>query len=134
ARWIAEGAPFARPGEPTLTRVEVEPKERVLSGGQRQQLRATAFYSDGSRRDVTRLAEFKSNETSIAETRENGLVETSQLAGEAAVMVRYMGQVAVARFLVPLKAKVPPAAYAALPRHNFIDEHVNRKLARLHLL
>ncbi len=134
ARWIAEGARFAAPGEASLTAVHVSPEERVLAGGGQQQLCATAHYSDGGRRDVTRLAEFHSNETRIAEVDASGLIHASRLAGETAVMVRYMGQVAVARITVPRPDRVPASAYRALQRHNFIDEHVNAKLARLDLL
>jgi hypothetical protein len=114
--------------------VEVAPRERVLRPLAAQQLRATAVYSDGSRRDVTGLADFRSNETSIAEVDDTGKVRATNLAGEAAVMVRFMGSVAVSRVTVPLPGTVRPAAYAALPRHNFIDEPIYRKLQQLNLL
>ncbi|HTE20549.1 MAG TPA: DUF1553 domain-containing protein [Armatimonadota bacterium] len=133
ARWIANGAPFGRASDPALVRVEVQPAERVLQARQRQQLLATAVYSDGSRRDVTRVAEFRSNETAIAEVDDHGLIQASDFTGEAAVMVRYLGQVAVSRVTVPLKANVPASAYARLPRFNFIDEQVYRKLGQLNL-
>jgi hypothetical protein len=134
ARWISEGARYGEASDPVVTRIEVEPKERVLRPGAVQQLLTTAVYSDGSRRDVTPLADYKSNETAIAGTDDTGLLTTTRLAGEAAVMVRYMGQVAVARVTVPLKNRVAPAAYARLPRYNFIDPLVYRKLSALNLL
>jgi hypothetical protein len=134
AEWIAAGAPFAAPGEPMLERVEVEPAERVLGPGARQQLRVTAHYRGGPPRDVTGLADYLSNETSIAEVEGEGRVRALEYAGEAAVMVRYQGQVAVARFTVPRKAPVAPAAYAGLPRFNLVDEPVYRKLSQLNLL
>jgi hypothetical protein len=131
AAWVAAGAPFRPPGDPDLAGIEVAPAERVLTPGARLPLRVTARYSDGSRRDVTALADYKSNETGIAEVDERGGVRASRLAGEAAIMVRYLGQVAVCRLILPQPRPVPPAAYAALPRQNFIDELVYRKLARL---
>ena len=134
ARWISAGAPAEIPGEPVLQAVQVLPGERVMRPGERLPLRVTAFYSDGSRRDVSRKSDFISNETSIAEVERDGVVRVSSLAGEAAVMVRYMGQVAVSRVTVPLKARVSAAAYARLPRRNFIDQHVYRKLGLLNLL
>jgi hypothetical protein len=133
ARWIAEGARWGDPGEPVLERVEVEPRERVMTPLGRQQLQVTACYSDGSRRDVTRLAEFKSNEEGVAEM-EGAVLKTTDSAGEAAIMVRYMSQVTVTRVTVPMNKGVPPSAYASLPRANFIDELVYRKLAQLNLL
>jgi hypothetical protein len=134
ARWVAEGARFGSDGEPALTRVEVEPAERVMAPKEQQQLLVTAVYADGSRRDVTRLAQFRSDEAGIADVDEAGRVRTSDLAGEAAVMARFMGQVAVARFTVPLNRSVPAGAYAGLPRLNFIDDLVYRKLSRLNVL
>jgi len=134
ARWIAEGAPYGKGSDPSLVRVEVEPRERVLQPRESQQLRATAVYSDGGRRDVTRMAEFLSNESGIAEVLEGGRLRSPGAPGEAAVMVRYMGQVAVTRVAVPLNAAVPRSVYARLPRQNFVDELVYGKLSRLNLL
>lgn len=134
ARWIAEGAPQGAPEDASLARIEVEPRERMLAPKTRQRLQVTAVYSDGSRRDVTRLAQLKSNEEGVAETPEGTEIRTTDTSGEAAITVRYMSQVAVARVTVPLAEKVAPSAYAALPRHNFIDEHVYRKLSQLRLL
>lgn len=133
-RWIAEGAGFGPAQEPVIQSVQVEPAERVLAPGSRQQLLATAVFSDGSRRDITRQAEFRSNETGIAEVDDDGLIQASKLAGEAAVMVRYQGQVAVSRVTVPQKVVLAPGAYAKLPRQNFIDDLVYRKLGQLNLL
>lgn len=133
ARWIAEGASFAQPAEPKLVRVEVEPKERVLPPKGAQHLLATAVYSDGSRRDITHDADFRSNEEGIAAV-ENGVIQASNLAGEAAIMTRYMGQVAVAQVTVPLKQAVSAAEYTRLPRQNFLDDLVYRKLSQLNLL
>lgn len=134
ARWIAEGAEFRKETDPVLTRVEVEPVERVMQPKGRQKLLVTALYSDGSRRDVTGLAQYASNESGIAEVGEEGVVRTSEFTGEAAVMVRYQGQVAVSRITVPLPNGAKPEAYTALPRQNFLDELVYRKLNQLNLL
>jgi hypothetical protein len=133
-RWIAEGARFILDGEPVLARVEVAPAERVMAPRRAQQLLVTAVYSDGSRRDVTRQAQYRSDEAAIAEVSESGRVSTTAFAGEAAVMARFMGQVAVARISVPLNRPLPPKAYADLPRFNFVDDLVYRKLAKLSVL
>jgi len=134
AEWIAAGAPFGEPGDPVLERVTVEPPERVLAPEGRQQLRVTAHYRGAPPRDVTRLADYLSNETSIAEVDAGGRVQARQYTGEAAVMARFQGQVAVARFTVPLRTAVPSGDYARLPRFNLVDEPVYRKLALLNLL
>ncbi len=92
-RWIAQGTPIGDREAPTLKRLTITPGQRVLDRGAGQQLAVLAHYSDGSVRDVTRQAQFQSNETSVAGVDGDGLVRTFDLSGEAAVMARYMGQV-----------------------------------------
>src|SRR5688572_5540395 len=55
-RWIEQGMPYATPGEPTLTALEVEPEERSYQKQLKQPLVVRARYSDDSTRDVTKLA------------------------------------------------------------------------------
>ena len=51
---------------PRPTAVRVEPRERVLAPGGKQQLRVIATYSDGREADVTALAKFQSNNDGLA--------------------------------------------------------------------
>jgi Protein of unknown function (DUF1549)/Protein of unknown function (DUF1553) len=132
-RWVAAGMPRRIPGTPKLTRVAVSPGERIFAARSTQQLRVTATYSDGSTRDVTPLAQFQSNESAIAAVNQFGLVKTTGVVGEAAVMARYMGRIAVCNVTVPMPGSVPDAVYAKLPRKNFIDGHVWSKLKRLRI-
>src|SRR5687767_11570113 len=55
-RWVKAGAQGSDPAAPSLASIEVEPRERILAQNVAQQLVVTAKYSDGSTRDVTRLA------------------------------------------------------------------------------
>jgi len=83
-----------------------------------QTLKVTARYSDGSSRDVTKLALYEANDREMAEATETGVVTTRDLPGNVAVMVRYGGKVSVFSISIPLGApvdKLPPAK-------NFIDE------------
>jgi len=130
-QWIESGMPRRIPGTPRLTRVSVSPDERILAAKSTLQLRITATYGDGSTRDVTRLAQFQSNESAIAAVDANGLVKTTGVVGEAAVMARYLGRIAVCNVTVPMPGSVPDAVYAKLPRKNFIDGHAWDKLRRL---
>lgn len=133
SRWIAAGMPRRIAGTPKLTGVSVSPTERILNGKATQSLKVTAKYADGSTRDVTALAQFQSNESGIAGVNEHGLVKTTGIVGEAAIMARYMGHIAVCNITVPVPGKVPDAVYAKLPRNNFIDGHVWTKLRRLRI-
>ncbi len=100
-RWIEQGTPRSSPEAPTIAKLLVEPTQRVMHTGQRQQLAVTVEYSDGSRRDVTRQAQYASNLDVVAAVDERGRVCCGSRTGEAAIMVRYMGQVAVFRAQVP---------------------------------
>jgi hypothetical protein len=117
--WIAQGMPVGDDKAPTLKRLSIAPEQRVLGRGADQQLTVRAHYTDGSERDVTHVAQYQSNETTVAGVDADGLVHTFDLSGEAAVMARYMGQVAVFRALVPLGK--PIAKYPEFPINNYVD-------------
>lgn len=125
-RWIAEGARFTADAHPVV-RIEVEPAEVVLLSRERQQLRVTAIDTEGNRRCITTEAEYESNEKLIAEPDENGLIQAGLVPGEAAILVRYMGQVAVSRVTSPR----PGVKFTRPPEANFIDTQVWNKLAKL---
>ncbi len=121
--WIESNAPASSPTVPHVVKLHVLPKERVMrnnvartptseqsanrtdvgvrSTNSQQQLAVIAEYSDGSQRDVTRQADYSSNLEVVASVSPDGLVKTTGQSGEAAIMTRYMGQVAVFLALVP---------------------------------
>jgi len=125
--WIRQGAPYDGDAAPKLVNFEVQPSGGTLERGAQVQLKALAHYSDGTVRDVTRLALFESNEEAMASVTPQGLVTAGDIAGNVAIMVRYQGKVAVYGAAVPLGAPV-----ANLPEaKNFIDELVFANLKRL---
>ncbi len=130
-RWIEQGAPRRLPDEPLLQRIEVEPAEVSLEPNGTAKLRVTAFYSDGTTRDVTARTNFQSGESAIAAADGQGLIQAGPIPGETAVMSRYMNLIAVTNVLIPLPGEVPDEYYANLPRNNFIDELVWQKLQSL---
>ncbi len=129
--WVRQGTPPEQPNAPKLERLVVSPIERVLSFASQQQILATAFYSDGSQRDVTAAAGYTSNSTLIAEVEGAGLVRMGQIPGEASITVHYMGQVASVQLQLPRAAGV--AVDSALPAQNRIDELVAAKLQKMRL-
>ena len=118
-RWIAAGMPFGKDTDPSVARIEIHPDARVLTRGSTQQLVVTATYTDGSAEDVTRWAQYQSNDTDVAAVADGGRVESRQMSGQAAVMARYQGQVAVFRASVPLG--VPIESYPEFASSNVID-------------
>lgn len=128
-RWIAEGGQFDA-DEDASTRIvgiEVEPTEQVLLAGESQQLRVTAIDAAGGRHGVTSETEFESNNAPIADVDTQGLIEASDIPGEAAILVRYLGYVAICRVTAPR----PGVKFTRPEQHNFIDGLVWDKLERL---
>ena len=113
-RWIAAGMPFGekdRSGRHARSRVF--PDHRVMTRNNKQQFAVYAHYSDGTVEDITRRAQYESNDQEIAVVDDGGLVRTLAMSGEAAIMVRYQEHVATFRATVPLGGKTPDYAVRA---------------------
>ncbi|MSR27623.1 MAG: DUF1553 domain-containing protein [Planctomycetaceae bacterium] len=128
-RWIRQGVPFGSADDPVIERIRVIPEQREMPFDGRQQLAVIGDYSDGSQRDVTRLAMLESNQAELATVDSTGLVTTKRRPGEAAVMVRFQGKVALFRALLPQGLTVA----ATPPERNFVDTAVINRLRRLGL-
>lgn len=126
-RWIASGAPFDVPDDKPIVSIEVEPAEMVMLPRETRQLRVTATDSAGGKRCATVETEFISNAGPIIEANSRGLLQAGDIPGEAAVLVRYLGHVAVCRVVVPRAGQ----NITRPPENNFIDKLVWDKLIRL---
>ncbi len=127
-RWISAGTPFGKTTDPVVTKITVSPDHRILTRNNRQQFAVYAHYSDGAVADVTQRAQFESNDTEIAVVDGAALVRTLELSGEAAIMARYQGQVAVFRATVPLGMKVPEYQFAG---QTVVDQFTRKKWQEL---
>src|SRR5262249_45910214 len=95
--WIAQGAQPPPESSAKLTRLEVFPPARLLeTPDARQQLAVTAVFNDGSRRDVTALAKFSSNDEEAADVSPEGVVSFTR-PGDVTVLASYLSEVAGAR-------------------------------------
>lgn len=128
--WVSAGAPRGT-GEPRVERIEVSPQERLLQMGTRQQLRVVARMSDGTTRDVTALATYVVNNEDLAIVDATGRVDVKQAPGVVAVMASYLDQMDVFQAVVPQRGQ--GIEFANWPVHNYIDQHVNRRLAQLNI-
>jgi WD40 repeat protein len=131
--WIRGGMIYQRTNEPQLVSISVEPHERTYRKRVGQQLRVQASYSDGSKRDVTRLADYVANEKEIASVGDDGMMRVGALSGESVIVARYMGFVDSARVTVPADRTLPEKRYAKLPVNNFIDEVAYKQFRKLGL-
>ena len=89
-RWIAEGVTLDLDA-PRVARIDVQPLNPVIQDvGAKQQMRVTATYTDGTRRDVTAEAFLESGNTDVAAVNSDGVVTTLR-RGEAPVLARFEG-------------------------------------------
>jgi hypothetical protein len=130
--WITHGAPACAPDAPRVVKISIEPRELVMQSGAKAQLRVLARYSDGATRDVTGQTQYDSNLGPVAGVSPEGLVECNGQSGEAAIMARYMGQVAVFRALVPHGQSL--AAIPNFSSDHYIDKLLSEKWKKLGLL
>ena len=130
-RWIASGLPFGKPDDPAVSRISVSPEHRTLRRNSHQQIAIYAHYNDGSVEDITRRAQYESNDTEVAEIDGTGLVQTHGLSGEAAIMARYLGHVTVFRAVVPLEGNTP--AYDWKPQ-TIVDRFSQKKWQELNIM
>jgi hypothetical protein len=129
-RWIAAGVPFGNQTDPVVTKISIYPENRIMPRNAKQQFIVTAHYSDGSTEDVTRRAQYESNEQDIATVDSNALVRTNSMAGEAAIMVRYQEFVNIFRATVPLSEKPKEFAFE---NNTFVDKYTSAKWKQLGL-
>ncbi|HEX3147609.1 MAG TPA: DUF1549 and DUF1553 domain-containing protein [Gemmataceae bacterium] len=130
-RWIAAGTPYGKETDPTVTKITVYPEHRVMTRQNKQQFAVYAHYSDGVVEDITRRAQYDSNDQEIANVDPAGQVRTLALSGEAAIMARYQGHVGVFRATVPLGAKTPDWQF---PVSTVVDNFTSKKWKDLGLV
>ncbi len=129
--WLAGGAPRDAADAPTIVSIAVSPEETTLAKGQTHQLSATAVFSDGTRKDVTRSALYKSSDEAVVNAEKEGRVRAGGF-GQAHVIVTYHRRSAVARIAVPQPLPSPlPSSLSEAQVNNQIDELVLAKLKEL---
>ena len=129
--WLEAGAPNDPPTIATPISMEIMPKQAVLEGKDAtQRMTVRAKYSDGTMRDVTKLALFLSNNDTSAAISPEGVVKAGE-RGEAFVMARF------ATFTVGSQVIVVPKGdqfvWPNTPENNYIDTLVNDKLKKLRM-
>ncbi|MBO10518.1 MAG: hypothetical protein CMJ68_07125 [Planctomycetaceae bacterium] len=123
--WIREGANPDSDKAATFESLSIFPQRIVVGAGWEQQLQVVATYSDGSRRDVTRLSVFTVNTERIASVTRDGLVQATML-GETAVSARFERTFATSEFLVlEPRGDFEPSP---VPGDNLVDRFVIEKL------
>ncbi len=130
--WIAAGAPDDEGEVAEPVEIRLEPENLVFDGSvQEVPTRVIARYTDGTSRDVTDLALFQSNNPSVVEIDEGGVVRPGN-RGDSFVFARFN------RFTIGSEVIVLPTdskfAWENPEPANYIDELIYDRLQKLHLL
>lgn len=130
-RWIASGTPLGKPTDPVVTKIEIFPDHRILTRQNKQQFAVYAHYTNGAIEDITRRAQYETNDPEIATVEPSGLVRTQVQSGEAAIMARYAGHVTTFRATVPLGVMIPNYDFEA---QTLVDRFTQKKWQELGLM
>jgi hypothetical protein len=128
--WIKSGYPGPAKNEPKVSNLDLTPTAKVLKPGEEIQLIATATFADGTKRDVTWLTKFDSNDSAYLEVSSKGKAKALR-NGATAVRAMFLTEVAVAVFSMPFDNPIDLQRYEA--GNNFIDPFVLNKLKELHI-
>jgi hypothetical protein len=129
-RWIEEGAKPLDKAAAEFDRLEVMPPEILFHrSGEKVQLKVVAHWRDGSAEDVTPLCRYRTNDESIAQIGDAGLV-TSLAKGDTQVVAFYDNGVAPVAAMLPV-SDLAGDKYPSVPTPTKIDELVVAKLRRL---
>ncbi|MEM7454486.1 MAG: DUF1549 domain-containing protein [Planctomycetota bacterium] len=126
-RWIEGGAP-AEEDEKRLERLVVSPAEILATDNTEPiELEVIAEWEDGRREDITTLCRFQSNDPSVADVTEDGVI-TSENPGDTHIIVLYDNAVQPVAVVHPVANAV---INEVLPEDTEIDRLVVEKLNKL---
>jgi hypothetical protein len=128
--WLKAGYPGPDKAEARVSKLELTPAAQVLKPGDAVQLTAVATFTDGTKRDVTWLTKFDSNDPAYLEVSPTGKVRALR-NGASAVRALYLTEVAVTVFTMPFDRPVDEKRFVG--GNNFVDTHVFAKLKELHI-
>ena len=130
-QWIAAGAPRDKGDLPTVISLSVHPPSAVVrSNGQSFQLAIVATYSDGTTRDVTDLAVYRTSNKSSVAVELGGRLTTASI-GEAFITAAFDTHT-VGTPLIVLAEDIG-AERDPRPSSNDIDHLIDARLARLRI-
>ena len=129
--WIEAGAPDDAVDVPETVGIELSSKSLVFDKDRAAtKIRVTEVSSDGTRRDVTSLTRFHSNNSSVASIDSDGHVKATG-SGDTHVFARF------SRFTVGVEVIVLPSGEGFIwpdpPTENYIDELVFDRLKKLRI-
>ena len=128
--WLKAGRPGPDPKDAKIAKLEVTPADKVLKLGDKLPLQAWATFTDGSRRDVTWLTKFETNDAAVAGVNAAGEI-AARRNGATAVRAAFLTEVAVATVTIPFDQPVDPKRFEG--GNNLIDGPLFAKLKDLRI-
>ncbi|MEQ9070987.1 MAG: DUF1549 domain-containing protein, partial [Gimesia chilikensis] len=134
--WIEQGAIGPHPDDPEINKIELSPGNRVFQQRSSLQLRVTAYFSDGTQRDVTHQSIYESNYPEIGKVDQEGLITTQSRGGVFAVMARFGEKIAVFQGVVPYHSKGQQklTGYPSEKQLSKLDQHLVAQWKKLGIL
>ncbi|MGV3608594.1 MAG: DUF1549 domain-containing protein [Planctomycetaceae bacterium] len=132
--WISAGCPVPEEAqEASCVKLEVSPPsgQVMRRPDWTQQVAVIAHFSDGTKRDVSRLASLSSSDEEVAVISPEGKV-IGKGRGEAAIIARYMDQVQTCE--LTFIEDVPNYVWNSPSPANYVDQLVYTKLQKLSYL
>ena len=129
-KWIQSGAKNDAEKTGEFDRLEVFPNEIVFKkAGDAVQMRVLAHWKDGTVEDVTQLTRFRSNDDSVADVSDTGLVKAKE-KGDTHVVAFYDNGVLPVPVILPVSEK-NGSRYPKIATHTKVDKLVVDKLRKL---
>ncbi len=130
-RWLEAGAPQDAGEVPKCVSVEVYPPGGVMDGeGETQTLNVRAKYADGTDRDVSGVAYYRTSNDNSALVEQTAVV-TAKNRGEAFLMARFDTHTVGSHFIVLPKGL--QFSWTDVPANNYVDELLYNKFKKLRI-
>tara|TARA_Y100001934_G_scaffold279622_1_gene383974 strand:+ start:2117 stop:4858 length:2742 start_codon:yes stop_codon:yes gene_type:complete len=132
-KWIKDGAKIDVKETGAFGRLEILPKEIVFSkANQEVQLKVLCHWEDGTVEDVTQLTRFRTNDESVAEVSDTGVVK-SLSGGDTHIVAFYDNGVQPIPVMLPVSEKVGDR-FPKITTNTKIDELVVNKLRKVGII
>ncbi|MGY8653871.1 MAG: DUF1549 domain-containing protein [Verrucomicrobiia bacterium] len=129
-KWIQGGAKFDLEETGQFDRLEVFPREIVFGkAGAKTQLKVFAYWKDGTVENVTQITRFRTNDESVAEVDEHGVV-TSLNKGDTHIVAFYDNGVHPIPVMLPVSDKIG-RNYPQVATRTKVDKLIGEKLKKV---
>ena len=129
-KWIQDGAKNDAVKTGEFDHLEVFPQEIVFKNtGETVQLRVLAYWKDGTVEDVTELTRFRTNDESVSDVSNTGLVKSME-KGDTHIVAFYDNGVLPVQVILPVSGQ-NGSSYPKVATRTKVDELVVGKLRKL---